>query len=193
MSRALAFAAAFVIALVVPSAPSAADAIAVTSGHASLYWDASLTSAVISSADSRFSSEYHASPSQSHAADGSVDFSTAIPFTNAGNRPLSQTYRGQTFSAWLTGSMAIRTRSIFFADVTSEGATRSFTTTFTMTGVVSGYATSDRTGTPLFVADVIGQGTYTAGPYRAIDGAWIRERVGANVMAFESAGIAPRP
>ena len=70
--------------LIVGISVAADETMAITAGEASLYWDASLTSATIYSADSRFATEYHGAPSQRTNPDGSIDFSTAIPFTNSG-------------------------------------------------------------------------------------------------------------
>src|SRR5262249_37171241 len=153
---------------------------------AGLYWDGSATSATISSADSQFVSEYFGAPTPRANADGSVDFSTAIPFTNGGNHALSQTYHGQTFSAWLDGSMTMRTEPLFLPPAEPEGAVRSFTTPFTMTGTITAYASADRSGTPLFSTNLTGGGTYTAGPYHVANGNWVRAHIGGDGMQFQS-------
>ena len=104
--RALAFAGAVALILSVAS-PAAAETIAITSGTASLYWDGSLTSFTISSADSQFMSEYFGAPLAGFSGGTTVDFSTTIPVTNSGNHPLPETYHGQQFQAWVTGSLVI--------------------------------------------------------------------------------------
>ena len=82
--------------------------------------------------------------------------------------------------------MTIRTEPLFFPPATPEGAEQSFTTPFTMTGTITAYESSDRSGPPLFTTNLIGSGTYTVGPYRAIAGGWVREHTGADVMRFAS-------
>jgi hypothetical protein len=172
---------------VIVGIPAAAeDTSLVSAGGASLWWDASLTSATIVSADSRFSTEYRGAPAARSNTDGSIDFSTAIPFTNGGNHPLSQIFHGETFPAWLAGSMTIRTEPLFLPQAAPEGAEQSFTTLFTMTGAITAYASSDQSGAPLFSTNLTGSGTYTAGPYRVINGNWVREHLGADVMRFAS-------
>src|SRR3982751_6242562 len=103
MGRALAFAAVCALLVGLPS-PAAADSIEITGGSAFLYWDGSLTSFTISSADSQFPSEHHGSARRGFDGGATVDLSTTIPFSNAGNHPLAATYRDQQFSqAWLGG------------------------------------------------------------------------------------------
>ena len=177
--------------VIVGIAVVAEETMAITAGGASLYWDASLTSATIFSADSRFVTEYHGVPSMKTNPDGSIDFSTTIPFTNGGFHELAQIYRGQTFSAWLDGSMTIRTEPLFLPPAMPEGAMQSFATPFTMTGTISAYASSDRSGTPLFTTNLTGSGIYRAGPYRAISGTWVRAHTGADSMSFASGVPAP--
>jgi hypothetical protein len=70
--------------------------------------------------------------------------------------------------------MTIRTEPLFLPPATPEGAIQSFTTLFTMTGTITAYASSDRSGAPLFTANLTGSGTYTSGPYRVIAGRWER-------------------
>jgi hypothetical protein len=165
---------------------AAEDTSPIFAGAASLWWDASLTSATMVSADSRFSTEYFGAPATRTNADGSIDFSSAIPFTNAGNHPLAQVFHGQTFAAWLAGSMTIRTEPVFLPPAAPEGAERSFTTTFTMSGTITAYASRDHSGEPFFSTDLTGSGTYTAGPYHAVEGRWVRKHLGADVIRFAS-------
>src|SRR5262245_18386377 len=90
------------VCLVAVGVAASTETVAITSGQAGFYWDGDLTSATISSSDSQFMTEYRGAPQPRTGSDGSVDFSSAIPFTNGGNHPLVQTFHGQTFSgAWL--------------------------------------------------------------------------------------------
>ena len=94
MPRTLAYASAFAALLLVPSSAHA-DSIAVTAGTGFLYWDGSLTSIHLSSADSSFVIEPYAGAHGSLTGGSTADVSTTIPVTNGGNHPLPETYRGQ--------------------------------------------------------------------------------------------------
>src|SRR5262249_32091224 len=167
--RALACTGACVLAPALGSTRAAAETIAMTSGNAGLYWDGSQTSFTISSADSRFMSEYFGSAKSGFNGGETVDFSTTIPVTNAGNHPLPETYHGQQFQAWVTGFLTITATPFVAPHASGDGSTfQSFSTTFTMIGTITAYATPDRAGTPLFSTDVSGGGTISAGPYRVV-------------------------
>lgn len=167
MPRTLAYASAFAALLLVPS-PAHADSIAITAGTGFLYWDGSLTSIHLSSADSSFLTEPYAGGHGGLAGGTTADLSTTIPVTNSGNHPLSETYRGQQYQAWVSGSLTIVVRpfAVPHAGPGSEGTYQSFSTTFTMTGTITAWATSDRTGTPLFSTSLTGGGTLNSGSYR---------------------------
>ena len=175
MFRTLAVASACVLTLLIPSAVQA-DSVSVSSGNGFLYWDGSLTSISASSADSRFVTELYSGSDAGFSGGANVDLSTTIPFSNGGNHPLLEVYHGQQFNAWVTGSMRIVARPFVapHAPASADGTYRSFTTTFTMTGTISGYATADRAGVPLFSADLTGSGTITSGPYRIIGDSYLQ-------------------
>ena len=106
MLRTLACASACVFALSV-SSPAFADSIAVHTGNGFLYWDSSLTSISLSSPDSHFVTEPYAGSDAGFSGGTTVDLSSTIPVTNGGNHPLPQTYHGQQFQAWVSGSLRI--------------------------------------------------------------------------------------
>ena len=169
MLRTLACASACVFALSV-SSPAFADSIAVTTGSGFLYWDGSLTAISLSSPDSHFVTEPYAGSDGGFSGGTTVDLSSTIPVTNGGNHPLPQTYHGQQFQAWVSGSLRIVARPFVapHAAASADGTFQSFTTTFTMTGTITAYATADHSGSPLFSTSVTGSGTMTAGPYRIV-------------------------
>lgn len=175
MPRTLAYASAFAALLLVPSSAHA-DSIAVTAGTGFLYWDGSLTSIHLSSADSSFVIEPYAGAHGSLTGGSTADVSTTIPVTNGGNHPLPETYRGQQYQAWVSGSLQIVARpfAVPHTAPAAEGTFQSFSTTFTMTGTVTAWATSDRTGTPLFSTSVTGGGTLNTGPYRVTGDSYVQ-------------------
>jgi hypothetical protein len=172
------------LALVVGIAPCAsADSVAITAGSASFYWDGGLTSFTISSADSQFFGEYYGSPPSGFTAGAPVDFSTIIPVTNAGHHPLAETYRGQHFSeAWIVGSLTITAKPIVAPTANGNGSTsQTLTTSFTMTGTVTAYATPQHTGAPLFSTDVTGQGRILV-TYRTVGSRYAGAAAGATLI-----------
>jgi hypothetical protein len=190
MFRTLAYALVCAALLLVPS-PAHADSIAVTGGRAFLYSDGSLTSVVLSSADSRFVSEVHASSDSGFSGGSTVDLSSTISVTNAGNHPLTEIYRGQQYQAWVSGSLSIVARP-FVAPHTapgSEGTFQSFSTTFTMTGTITAWATSDRSGPPLFSTSLTGGGTIDAGPYRITGDSYLQKN--GDALSFSSPSSPP--
>ena len=192
MSRFVACATACALFLCVPS-PAWADTVVISSGTASLYRDGSLTGLTIASADSQFVSEYHSTPNTKTNPDGSFDFSTSIPISNAANHPLSETYRGQTFQAWVTGSLTIVAKPVVPPPPGPEGSFQTFTTTFTMTGSITGYGTSDHAGTPLFSTNVMGGGTYQTGPYRVVSGSYVPTSSSADALRFDAPAAVNAP
>jgi hypothetical protein len=194
MVRALAYAGAFALTLVL-SSPAAADSIEITSGSATLYRDGSLGGVTIASGDSHFASEHHVAALSAFAAGATVDLSTTIPFVNDGHHPLAVTYRGQQFpEAWLSGSMTIVAKTFVAPRLNGGGSTsREFTTTFTMTGTVTGWSTPARTGTPLFSTRVSGGGTISAGPYRIVGDRYVLAE-GGEALSFRAdvGSAAPR-
>ena len=182
MTRFLAVVATLVV--IVGIAPSAfADSVAITAGSASFYWDGGLTSFTISSADSQFFGEYYGSPPSGSTAGAPIDFSTIIPVTNAGHHPLMETYRGQQFSeAWIVGSMTITAKPIVAPAANGNGSTfQTLTTSFTMTGTVTAYATPQHTGTPLFSTELTGQGRILV-TYRTVGNRFAGAAAGATLI-----------
>ena len=169
MFRTLAYASACALTVVV-SSPAFADSVAVSTGSGFLYWDGSLTAISLSSSDSHFVTEPFAGSDGGFSGGTTVDLSSTIPVTNGGNHPLPETYHGQQFQAWVSGSLHIVARPFVapHAAPSADGTSQSFTTTFTMTGTITAYATADRSGSPLFTTSVTGNGTMTAGPYRIV-------------------------
>ena len=154
-----------------------AETVSITSGSGFLYWDGSLTSVTVSSADSQFTTETHTGAAAGFSGGATVNLSTTIPVTNDGNHPLPETYHGQQFQAWVSGSLQIVARPFAapHAAASGNGTFQSFSTTFTMTGTITGYATSDRTGPPLFSTSVTGSGTIVAGPYRVVGDSYVQQ------------------
>jgi hypothetical protein len=185
MGRLLACACACVLAVLAPSA-AFADTITVTKGSGFLYWDGSLTSVTVSAPDSQFITETHAFSDGGFAGGATVNLSTTIPFTNGDNHPLTQTYHGQQYQAWISGSLHI-VATPFVAPhpaASADGTFQSFTTPFTATGTITAYATSDRTGPPLFTATLTGRGTMSAGPYHIVGDSYL-QRIGDS-LSFDS-------
>jgi hypothetical protein len=182
MSRFLAVVATLV--MVVAIAPrAAADSVPITAGSASLYWDGGLTSFTISSIDSEFFGEYYGSLPTGFTAGASVDFSTVIPVTNDGHHPLPETYRGQHFSeAWIVGSLTITAKPIVAPPSNVNGSTfQTLTTSFTMTGTVTAYASPQHTGPALFSTDVTGQGRILV-TYRTVGSRFAAAAAGATLI-----------
>ena len=190
MIRSLVYAASCALILWSPSIASA-DTIAVTKGSGFLYWDGSLTSVTVSSSDSQFVTETHAGSDGGFDGGAIVDLSTTIPFTNAGNHPLGQTYHGQQYQAWVSGSLQIVAKPFVapHAAAGADGTQQSFTTTFTATGTITAYATSDRTGPPLFTATITGAGTMSAGPYRIVGDSYLQRS--GDGLSFDSPSSPP--
>jgi hypothetical protein len=164
-------------ALLLLSMPAAAQTIVINSGGGFLYWDSSLTSVTIASDDSQFVTETHTGSDGGVAGGATLDLSTVIPMSNAGNHPLPQTYHGQQYQAWVSGSLQITAKPIVVphAPPNADGTTsQTFTTTFTMTGTITAYATSALTGSPLFTTSVTGGGTITAGPYTIVGDTYLQ-------------------
>jgi hypothetical protein len=189
MIRPLAFAGLFALTLL-PS-PAFADSIAITAGNCFLYWDSSLTSVIVASSDSQFVTESHSGSDGGFAGGATVDLSTTIPFTNQGFHPLAQTYHGQQFQAWVSGSMQIVAKPFVapHAPPSADGTFQAFTTTFTMSGTITAWATSDRTGTPLFTTSLTGRGIITAGPYRVTGDSYVQRN--GDFLAFDSPSSPP--
>ena len=193
MSRSLTVAAACALALVV--VPSAyADTVQITSGNASLYWDGSLTSFTISNADSRFVSEYHAQAPTGFNGGTTVNLSTTIPVTNDGNHSLAETYHGRQYQAWLVGSLTISATPFLAPPANGDGSTfRSFSTPFRASGRITAYPTSDRSGTPLFEADIIGGGTISSATYRMVGNQYVIYGGGGEMLSFQAQSWLPAP
>jgi hypothetical protein len=117
------------------SLPASGDTIAIQSGGGSVYSDASLTSITLSSDDSQFVTETRAGSDAGVAGGATLDLSTTIPMTNGGNHPLLEIYHGQSYQAWVSGSLQIVAKPIVapHAPASADGAFTTFTTTFTMT------------------------------------------------------------
>jgi hypothetical protein len=139
-----------------------ADTITITSGGGVLELDGSLTGFELAGSNSVFRTEfYNGYPKPTgFTAGASVDFSNGIPMTNE-SVPLSETFEGTTFLAWNTGQVSFQAVP-FLAPHASAGQLLRFSAPFTMTGTVTGYATPDHTGVPLFSATLIGSGTASA-------------------------------
>lgn len=177
--------------LLTVSLPATADTIVVQSGGGSLYWDSSLTSITLSADDSQFVTEVRTGSDSGAAGGATLDLSTTIPMTNAGNHPLPQTYHGQSYQAWVSGSLQIVAKPFVVphAPASADGTFTTFTTTFTMTGTITAYATSARSGPPLFTASVGGSGTITAGPYRIVGDSYVQRN--GDKLEFSSPSSPP--
>ena len=185
MLRTLAYAGACAVALLLTPSYACADTIAVRSGNGFLYWDGSLTSITLVADGSKFSIEPYAGSDSGFSGGVTVDLSTTIPVTNGGNHPLAQTYHGQDYRAWVSGSLQITARPFVapHAPASADGTYQSFTTTFELSGTITAYSTSDRTSPPLFSTSVTGHGIMTAGPYR-IGGDSYLQRSGDGLSFF---------
>jgi len=157
-------------ALLLFASPAFADTVEIKSGSATYYWDGSMTSFSLAAPDSNFVSEYFGQARSGFNGGESVDLSTTIPFTNAGNHPLAETLHNQQYQqVWLSGSITITAQPFLAPLANGDGSTfQDFTTSFKMSGTVSGFATRDHSGPPLFTATLIGGGTIGAGPYRIV-------------------------
>ena len=185
MFRNLAYATVCALALVFPPL-ALADTVAVTGGSGFLYWDGSLTSITIYSADSRFTTEVYKGSDSGFAGGSTVDLSSTIAVTNNGNHPLPETYRGQQYQAWVSGSLSIVAQPFVAPHPapSADGTYTSFSTPFTMTGTITAWATSDRSGAPLFSTQVTGSGIIRAGDYRIVGDSYL-QRTGDR-LAFSS-------
>ena len=185
MFRTLAYATVCAVALVLPPL-ALADTVAVTGGSGFLYWDGSLTSITIYSADSRLTTEVYQGSDSGFAGGSTVVLSSTIAVTNNGNHPLPETYRGQQYQAWVSGSLSIVAQPFVAPHPapSADGTYTSFSTPFTMTGTITAWATSDRSGTPLFSTQVTGSGTIRAGDYRIVGDSYLQR--GGDSLAFSS-------
>jgi hypothetical protein len=157
-----------------------------------LYWDGSLSSFTIKGPDSSFLSEYYLGAKTGFSGGDTVDFSTAIPATNAGNHPLLETFNGQQYQAWISGQLTIRARTFVAPPANGDGGTsQTFTTPFTLSGSISAYATADRSGAPLFSSSLTGGGTITA-TYRVVGNQYVMNS-GGEVLTFVEGGNLPAP
>ena len=192
MHRYVACTVSWALLLGIASVASADDLIAILSGSGSFYHGGDLASTQITATDSRFLTEYHAFPRCCPQPGQSFDPSTSIPMSNSGFHPLSQLYRGTTYSAWVTGSLTISADPIAVPtpSASDEGTFVSFTTQFRMTGTITAYATQDHSGAPLFSTAVTGYGWTTIGAYRIINGQYVDTN--ANQL-FQFAPISPPP
>ena len=165
--------------------PAFADTVEIKSGSASYYWDGSLTSFSLSAPDSKFVSEYYGQARSGFNGGDSVNLSTTIPFTNAGNHPLPETFHNQQYQVWVSGSLIITAQPFVAPTANGDGSTfQTFTTSFKMSGTVSGYATPDHSGTPLFTAQLLGGGTISAGPYRIVGNQYALTGSGGEQFTF---------
>ena len=185
MFRTLAYASACAAILFVPS-PAFADSVSVTGGRGFFYWDGSLTSVGLWSDDSHFVTEVYAGSDGGFSGGSTVDLSSTISVTNAGNHPLPETYQGQQFQAWVSGSLNVVARPFVapHAAASADGTYQSFTTTFTMTGTITAWATSDRSGAPLFTTALKGNGTIVAGPYRIVGDSYVQRN--GDMLVFDA-------
>ncbi|HEY2149886.1 MAG TPA: hypothetical protein VGH34_03710, partial [Vicinamibacterales bacterium] len=177
--------------------PAFAQPIPISSGSATLPWDGSLSSFAIagsnSQGNSQFMSEYYQAAKGGFNGGDTVDFSTTIPVTNAGNHPLPETYRGAQYQAWVTGSLTIRAKTFVAPPATGDGSTfQTFTTSFSMSGSIGAYATADRSGTPLFATGVVGGGTISA-TYRVVGNQYVIAHSGGELLRFVDGGNLPPP
>ena len=173
------------VAVLLFASPVLADTVEITSGSANYYWDGSMTSFSLAAPDSNFVSEYFGQARSGFNGGESVDLSTTIPFTNAGNHPLSETLHNQQYQVWLSGSLTITAQPFVAPPANGDASTfQSFTTSFKMSGTVSGFATRDHTGTPLFTATLFGGGTISAGPYRIVGNQYALTGSGGESFTF---------
>src|SRR5262245_53737409 len=169
-----------------------AQSVPISSGSASLPWDADLSSFTINGPRAQFVSEYHLGAKGGFSGGDIVDFSTSVPVTNGGNHPLSEMFNGTQYQAWVSGALTIRAKTFVAPPANGDGSTfQTFETSFTMTGSISAYATSDRAGAPLFSTGVIGGGTISA-TYRVVGNQYVMNS-GAELLTFVDGGNLPAP
>ncbi len=157
-----------------------------------MYWDGSLSSSTIKGPNATFLSEYFLAAKSGFSGGDSVDFSTAIPVTNAGNHTLPETFNGQQYQAWVSGALTIRAQTFVAPPANGDGSTfQTFTTSFTMTGSITAYATADRAGVPLFSSPLTGGGTISA-TYRVVGNQYVMNS-GAETVTFVEGGNLPAP
>jgi hypothetical protein len=133
-----------------------ADPITVTRGSAFLYWDGGPTSVRVAGSDLLIFGEGFGAgtPAWEAGRPGDLDGSFAFsPF----QIPFEAIVNGTSYVAFLEGGLSFTTLPFIVPDAGGPDA-GSFRTTFSMTGRVRGYSAADRTGSPLFDVDLVGNG-----------------------------------
>ncbi|OLB62245.1 MAG: hypothetical protein AUI11_06305 [Acidobacteria bacterium 13_2_20CM_2_66_4] len=116
-----------------------------------------------------------------------VDLSTTVTPSQFLNHPLRETVNGAQFDVFLSGGLNFNATP-FIVPATISG---SFTTLFTMSGVLSGFSDRDRAGLPLFTANLAGHGTASLVSLRDTGGGSFL--VGSTVFTFSPAPVSPTP
>jgi hypothetical protein len=180
------------LSVLAAESPASAQTLGISSGTAALYWDGSLSSFTIHGPNSAFMSEYAVAAKNGFSGGDTVDFSTTIPVANAGNHPLPETFNGQPYQAWVSGSLTIRARTFVAPAANGDGSTfQTFTTSFTMMGSIAAYPTADRSGPSFFQATMVGGGVITA-TYRVVGNQYVMNS-GAETLTFIEGGNLPSP
>jgi len=84
-----------------------------------------------------------------------VDLSMTVTPSQSIGHPLPELLNGAPFDVFLTGALRF-SATPFIAPATISG---SFSTPFTLSGMLSGFSSRDHAGAPLFTANLTGQGT----------------------------------
>ena len=115
-----------------------------------------------------------------------VDLSMTVTPSQSFGFPLREIVNGAPFDAFLTGALNFNATP-FIAPTTISG---SFTTPFTMSGVLFGFPGRDRIGTPLFTVNLAGQGTASLDVVRDVGGDFLAR---ASVFTFSAAPVSATP
>jgi hypothetical protein len=115
-----------------------------------------------------------------------VDLSTTVTPWQFINHPLAELVNGEQFDVFLSGALNFNATP-FIAPATISG---SFSTPFTLSGVLLGFSNRDLAGVPLFTADLTGRGTASLVGLRDTGAGFLA--VGTE-FTFSAAPVSPTP
>ena len=168
--------------------PALADPVRVTGGQAFLNWDGGPTSVNLSgNALLIFGEGFGGGPQgwdtgQLGDLDGSFAFSPL-------HTPFSATVNGTTYRAFLAGGLSFTTLP-FVIPAAAGPEPVTFRTAFSISGRVRGYSAAERTGSPLFDIDLVGDGIASAIAFPVPGTSSYLSRIGTS---YEFAPLAQTP
>jgi hypothetical protein len=176
------------IAVSCVAATANAEPLTIRSGSLTLYWDASATPFMfVGDGFSVGGGEPGISAPAGAMVGSVVDLSRTVT-SGFGSGPATVgSFSGEAF---FDGSLQFVAAP--FVAPSSSASSVTFQTGFTMTGMLLGYATAARTGTPLFALDLTGGGTAMWGPLRNIGDQYILN-TGGLTFNFEDQAPVPEP